>query len=179
MKVSSTRGGSEVSLSEAISVGLAPDGGLYTPPSLPAHSGAWGTDLQTRVSTLLRPFFAGEVLEHHLEAIIHEAFTFDAPTKWLADDTGLLELFYGPTAAFKDFGARFLAITGLETLLAETRDDYIRIAANLAADPARLQALRSGLRERMAASTLCRGEVFTPQLEAAYRTWWQRWCEAT
>lgn len=77
------------------------------------------------------------------------------------------------------FGASFLAVTGLESLLAETRDDYIRIAANLAADPARLLALRSGLRERMAASALCRGEVFTPQLEAAYRSWWRRWCEAT
>lgn len=109
MKVSSTRGGSEVSLSEAISVGLAPDGGLYTPPRLAAHPGPWGADLQTRVLTLLRPFFAGELLEPALEAIIAETFTFDAPTRWLADDTGLLELFHGPTAAFKDFGARFLA----------------------------------------------------------------------
>lgn len=109
MKVSSTRGGSEVSLSEAIAVGLAPDGGLYTPPRLAAHSGPWGVDLQARVLTLLRPFFAGELLEPALEAIVGEAFTFDAPTKWLSDDTGLLELFHGPTAAFKDFGARFLA----------------------------------------------------------------------
>ncbi|MDP2272365.1 MAG: threonine synthase [Archangium sp.] len=109
MKVISTRGGSEVSVSEAISVGLAPDGGLYTPPSLAAHSGPWGHDLRTRVSTLLRPFFAGEVLEPSLEDIVQEAFTFDAPTKWLSEDTGLLELFHGPTAAFKDFGARFLA----------------------------------------------------------------------
>jgi predicted O-linked N-acetylglucosamine transferase (SPINDLY family) len=77
------------------------------------------------------------------------------------------------------FGASFLAVTGLASLLAETRQDYIRIAADLAADPARLLALRNGLRERMAASTLCRGEVFTPQLESAYRAWWQRWCAAT
>lgn len=77
------------------------------------------------------------------------------------------------------FGASFLAITGLDALLAATRDDYIRIAANLASDPARLLALRSGLRERMATSTLCRGEVFTPQLETAYRTWWRLWCAAT
>lgn len=76
------------------------------------------------------------------------------------------------------FGASFIAITGLGELLAETQDDYVRIAAQLAADPARLLALREGLRERMAQSTLCRGDVFTPQLEAAYRTWWQRWCAA-
>ncbi|MDP1828296.1 MAG: threonine synthase [Archangium sp.] len=131
MKVYSTRGGSEVSLSEAISVGLAPDGGLYTPPALAAHSGPWGADLQSRVSTLLRPFFAGEVLEHSLEQIIGETFTFDAPTKWLSDDTGLLELFHGPTAAFKDFGARFLAaclsrltkVDRLTTVLVATSGD--------------------------------------------------------
>ncbi len=131
MKVTSTRGGSEVSVSEAISVGLAPDGGLYTPPSLAAHSGPWGHDLRTRVSTLLRPFFAGEVLEPSLEDIVHEAFTFDAPTKWLSEDTGLLELFHGPTAAFKDFGARFLAacltrlakVDRLTTVLVATSGD--------------------------------------------------------
>lgn len=131
MKVFSTRGGSEVSVSEAISVGLAPDGGLYTPPALAAHSGPWGADLQSRVSTLLRPFFAGEVLEPSLEEIIHEAFTFDAPTRWLSGDTGLLELFHGPTAAFKDFGARFLAaclsrltkVDRLTTVLVATSGD--------------------------------------------------------
>jgi protein O-GlcNAc transferase len=74
------------------------------------------------------------------------------------------------------FGASFLAITGLGSLLAQTPDDYVRIAAELAGDTSRLLALRDGLRERMANSALCRGDVFTPQLEAAYRTWWQRWC---
>jgi threonine synthase len=128
VKVFSTRGGSEVSVSEAITLGLAPDGGLYTPPSLAAHSGPWGTDLLTRVTTLLRPFFAGEVLEHALDEIIRETFTFDAPTKWLNDDTGLLELFHGPTAAFKDFGARFLAaclsrLTKSATVLVATSGD--------------------------------------------------------
>lgn len=109
MKVFSTRGGSEVSLSEAISLGLAPDGGLYMPPLMPAHSGAWGADLKSRALDLLRPFFVDEPLQDQLGAIIDEAFTFDAPTKWLDENTGLLELFHGPTAAFKDFGARFLA----------------------------------------------------------------------
>ncbi len=109
MIVTSTRGGSSVTLSEAIATGLAPDGGLYMPPPMAAHVGAWGNDLRTRALTLLRPFFVDELLAPHLETIINEAFTFDAPTKWLSDDTGLLELFHGPTAAFKDFGARFLA----------------------------------------------------------------------
>lgn len=109
MKVSSTRGRSTVSLSDAISVGLAPDGGLYMPPFIPAHTGPWGSDFHSRAVTLLRPFFSGEVLEPHLESIVAEAFSFDAPTVWVSEDTALLELFHGPTAAFKDFGARFLA----------------------------------------------------------------------
>lgn len=109
MRVFSTRGGSEVTLSQAISLGLAPDGGLYLPPPMPAHVGPWGDDLRTRAVTLLRPFFADEPLADALPEIVAEAFTFDAPTRWLSDDTGVLELFHGPTAAFKDFGARFLA----------------------------------------------------------------------
>ncbi len=129
MRVFSTRGGSEVSLSEAISVGLAPDGGLYTPPSLAAHSGPWGADFKSRALTLLRPFFAGEVLEHSLEAIVDEAFTFDAPTKWFTEEVGLLELFHGPTAAFKDFGARFLAAC-LGRLTRVDRDTTVLVATS-------------------------------------------------
>ena len=60
MNVSSTRGGSTVSLSEAIADGLAPDGGLYMPPLLASHVGEWGHDYRTRALTLLRPFFEGE-----------------------------------------------------------------------------------------------------------------------
>ncbi len=109
MNVTSTRGGPAVSLSEAIASGLAPDGGLYMPPLVTPHTGEWGDDFHARAHALLAPYFAGDALEPHLEAIIAEAFTFDAPVNWLSDDTGLLELFHGPTAAFKDFGARFLA----------------------------------------------------------------------
>ncbi len=109
MRVESTRGGSTVSLSEAIATGLAPDGGLYMPPRLSTHVGPWGDSFLTRALTALRPYFVDEVLAPQLEAVVSEAFTFDAPTRWLSDDTGLLELFHGPTAAFKDFGARFLA----------------------------------------------------------------------
>lgn len=77
------------------------------------------------------------------------------------------------------FGASFIAIAGLGALLADSPDDYVRIAAGLAAEPQRILDLREGLRQRLADSTLCRGDRFTPQLETAYRTWWQRWCAAT
>src|SRR5690606_14601790 len=58
---------------------------------------------------LLRPFFEGDHLESLVGDICHEAFDFPAPLRQLKDDTAVLELFHGPTAAFKDFGARFLA----------------------------------------------------------------------
>jgi threonine synthase len=114
MRFVSTRGESPaVSLSEAIAAGLAPDGGLFVPTSMPsidvsAFDGK--TSLGDIASTLLAPFFDGDVLASELDAICGEAFTFDAPLRPLATpDDFVLELFHGPTAAFKDFGARFLA----------------------------------------------------------------------
>ncbi len=108
MKYVSTRGGSTVTLAQGITSGLAPDGGLYIPLELPTLE-VRGATLVERAVSLLRPFFESDVLAPHLEGIVARAFTFDATTQWLAPDTGLLELFHGPTAAFKDFGARFLA----------------------------------------------------------------------
>jgi len=103
-----------VPASQAIRSGLAPDGGLYVPEALPRiEPGAFdplGT-LADTAGTLLAPFFAGDPLAAELPAICREAFAFEAPLRALPAhaDTLLLELFHGPTSAFKDFGARFLA----------------------------------------------------------------------
>jgi threonine synthase len=110
----STRGHAPAAgLSEAIAAGLAPDGGLYVPEQLPAIDAAAFDphgDLAATAATLLAPFFAGDPLADALPAICAEAFTLEAPLRPLArPDALLLELFHGPTAAFKDFGARFLA----------------------------------------------------------------------
>jgi predicted O-linked N-acetylglucosamine transferase (SPINDLY family) len=70
----------------------------------------------------------------------------------------------------------FLTELGLTDLAAGSADDYVRIAADLAADPARRADLRRTLRPRMAASPLTDGVQFTPGLEAAYRQMWRRWC---
>jgi threonine synthase len=111
VRVASTRGASTVPISEAIAQGLATDGGLYMPPQLAPSARDWGSNLRQRALSLLLPCFAEDPLEAHLAAIIDEAFNFDAPLRWLDERTALLELFHGPTAAFKDFGARFLAAT--------------------------------------------------------------------
>ncbi|MCD7099495.1 threonine synthase [Stenotrophomonas sp. MMGLT7] len=99
------------SLSQAIAAGLAPDGGLYVPERMPAPRRlAPGATLADTAATLLQPFFAGDGLAPELATICGEAFDFPAPLQPLATPGDhVLELFHGPTAAFKDFGARFLA----------------------------------------------------------------------
>jgi threonine synthase len=102
----------QVGFSAALTHGLAADGGLYTPtgwPQLAPESDPG--DLAALACEVLRPLVAGDPLEKQLPEICREAFNFPAPLQML-DDSGhlaVLELFHGPTAAFKDFGARFLA----------------------------------------------------------------------
>ncbi|MGA2708069.1 MAG: threonine synthase [Steroidobacteraceae bacterium] len=124
----STRAGTPaVSLSEAMARGLAPDGGLYIPSRLPALGGQDVEALERlaadaslpeearlpRVArVVLRGFFAGDRLERQLDGIADAALALEAPTTAIPacrDPLFVLELFHGPTAAFKDFGARFLA----------------------------------------------------------------------
>jgi threonine synthase len=118
-------------LSEAITSSLAPDGGLYVPESFPAFAvedfdglESW-RDVGER---LLTPFFEGDTLQAHLAEICEEAFNFPLPLRELDDETAVLELFHGPTAAFKDVGARFLAacisrLPGRRTVLVATSGD--------------------------------------------------------
>jgi predicted O-linked N-acetylglucosamine transferase (SPINDLY family) len=75
-------------------------------------------------------------------------------------------------------GVRFLRSVGLDELLAESLEDYVRIATDLAGDLARLAALRSGLRERMSRSPLMNALRLTSDLEAAYRALWKNWLAA-
>jgi threonine synthase len=103
-----------VGFSAALLKGLAPDGGLYVPASWPQLSPgdfAGAARLPEVAQPLLAPFLAGDRLAGELTALAHEAFSFPAPLVPLQADGRLsvLELFHGPTAAFKDFGARFLA----------------------------------------------------------------------
>jgi len=113
MRYVSTRGESPpVPLSAAVERGLAPDGGLYVPeafPAAPADVLGGGGPLAEVAERLLAPFFAGDALADALGEICREALSFPVPLRELGEDTAVLELFHGPTAAFKDVGARFLA----------------------------------------------------------------------
>ncbi len=115
MKYVSTRAGTPaLPVSEAMQLGLAGDGGLFLPESLPAFAAEDFDGLETLpeiAQRLLAPFFEGDVLAPDLADICEATFDFPAPLVMPKNEPGvrLLELFHGPTAAFKDFGARFLA----------------------------------------------------------------------
>lgn len=111
MRFESTRRAADPALfSEALMRGVAPDGGLYVPSVWPRFQvRAAPEDLAAFAGALLRPFMDEDPLADALPEITAEAFTFTAPLKSLDRDTKVLELFHGPTGAFKDFGARFLA----------------------------------------------------------------------
>ena len=113
MRFVSTRGQAPaVGLSAAIRNGAAPDGGLYLPETIPSVAPDAALPLPGFAAQMLSPFFAGDVLEGALPAICAEAFSFPLPIVTpdpARPDRRALELFHGPTSAFKDFGARFLA----------------------------------------------------------------------
>jgi threonine synthase len=117
VKFISTRSPSEVCLEQAIMSGTAPDGGLYIPDSLPTFQVADfdGADTFDTIATrFLAPFFAGSSLADDLPGICRDALNFPVPLHRLPDEShalSVLEIFHGPTAAFKDVGARFLAAT--------------------------------------------------------------------
>lgn len=114
MRYLSTRGGEETDLIDAVVRGLATNGGLFVPDELPRFKPEdfRGESLAEISAELLAPFFAGSGLEGELGEICRDAFDFPMPLRPLVAAGGelsVLELFHGPTAAFKDVGARFLA----------------------------------------------------------------------
>jgi threonine synthase len=113
MQFASTRHAQQpVGFSTALTRGLADDGGLYVPTEWPALAlDADAQDLPAVAAQLLAPFAQDDLLGTQMPQIMREAFNFPAPLVMLDDAgrLGVLELFHGPTAAFKDFGARFLA----------------------------------------------------------------------
>jgi len=109
-----TRGGAAVSFAHALYQGLAPDGGLYVPETIEAWSSAELSRLPRRTLTdialrVLRPFVRGELDPAVLEAVVVEALDFDVPIVEVQPRIFALELFHGPTLAFKDVGARVMA----------------------------------------------------------------------
>jgi len=134
MKFVSTRKGSEpVNASTAIIQGLAPDGGLYVPASFPSLSNLNIHEISSYPELafeVLAPFFKDDPLAADLAEICVDAFNFPVPLVSLKPEQMVLELFHGPTAAFKDFGARFLAFSMERMLKREGRTLTILVATS-------------------------------------------------
>lgn len=117
MRYVSTRGEAPtLRFSEAVAAGLAADGGLYVPETLPDLSAQLTGWRELNYEDLAFEFlrlFADDIPPDELHALIRDAYaTFDhperAPLRRLSDDLWVLELFHGPTLAFKDFALQFL-----------------------------------------------------------------------
>ncbi|MDH5551639.1 MAG: threonine synthase, partial [Gemmatimonadota bacterium] len=103
-----------VGLAAAIEHGLAPDGGLYLPEPLVPFSSDEVNALRGRPLVEVGQWVATHLLrgcidEAVLEAVVRGAFDFPIPLVRVSERIFALELFHGPTLAFKDVGARFLA----------------------------------------------------------------------
>lgn len=108
----STRGQApSTTIEAALAAGLAPDGGLYVPACIPQVDLATPqASLAETARAVLAPYFAGSTLQAALSSLCVHAYAFEAPLRSLpGKDDYILELFHGPTAAFKDYAARFLA----------------------------------------------------------------------
>ncbi len=115
MRYRSTRNKSDfVTLSYALSMGLASDSGLFVPEDFPDFSDESLEALQDQsyiaiAQKMLEPFFEEDPLRAELDEICAEAFDIPLVLESMGEDTGILELFHGESSAFKDFGARLLA----------------------------------------------------------------------
>lgn len=99
---------------EAMTLGLAPDGGLFVPEFIPKLDAEFLDKLPSlnRIEMaleIMQLFTGDEIDRESLRAIISKTLSFDFPLSKVDDDVYSLELFHGPTAAFKDVGATFLA----------------------------------------------------------------------
>ena len=104
----------QVSFAQAVTQGLGKQQGLFFPHDLPEFNlteidEMLEQDFVTRSAKILSAFIGDEIPQNELQARVASAFAFPAPVTQVQDDVGCLELFHGPTLAFKDFGGRFMA----------------------------------------------------------------------
>lgn len=102
------------SFAEAVKRGLGKNQGLYFPEHIPTLSdidALLEKPFVERSIEVLRALIGDELNDGELDAIVKSAFAFGAPVEQVTDNVYSLELFHGPTLAFKDFGGRFMAQT--------------------------------------------------------------------
>lgn len=102
------------SFAQAVAEGPAPNGGLFFPEQIPALSKLFfqklsQLSLHEIAFEVMKPYVAAEISDTVLHEIVEKVFVFEIPLRNIHDDIFVLELFHGPTLAFKDIGAGFLA----------------------------------------------------------------------
>ncbi len=127
----------EVGLREAVIQGLAPDGGLFMPEQIPVLPDSFFASLpqlsfQEIGYEVANLFLKGDVPDAGIHRMVNHTLQFDAPLVHVHDQIHSLELFHGPTLAFKDFGARFLS--GLLGYFAQQQDREITILVATSGD---------------------------------------------
>jgi threonine synthase len=110
---STNRKGPQVNLRKAVMSGLAPDGGLYMPADIPVMPASFFKKLpslsfQETALEVSKRLFGRDIPARALNKMVERAFDFPVPLVRLAPGVLSLELFHGPTLAFKDFAARFM-----------------------------------------------------------------------
>jgi threonine synthase len=123
------------SLRGAVLRGLAPDGGLYMPVEIARHSPEELEEFRRLPFTevcfrVARPFATPDVPEEVLWQVVSEAINFPVNLVSLSPGLHILELFHGPTLAFKDFGARFMARLMGYFVRGETRTLTVLVATS-------------------------------------------------
>ncbi len=104
----------QVSFAQAVKQGLGSQQGLFFPLELPEFEltdidAMLEMDFVSRSSKILSAYIGDEIAAHQLAERVKNAFAFPAPVAKVSEDVACLELFHGPTLAFKDFGGRFMA----------------------------------------------------------------------
>ena len=123
----------QVSFADAVKQGLGKNQGLFFPREIPKFDNIdqlLSMPLVERSVKILHPFVAADLSEQQLTAIVTSAFNFPAQLQSISENRAILELFHGPTLAFKDFGARFMA----KCLQAFTTDKQITILTATSGD---------------------------------------------
>ncbi|SMY37319.1 threonine synthase [Photobacterium andalusiense] len=121
----------QVSFGQAVRQGLGHNQGLFFPAELPQFSdidALLEMDFVTRSSKILSAFIGDELSEETVSQMVDSAFQFPAPINKVKDGVYALELFHGPTLAFKDFGGRFMA-QSLAAVTADSETDITILTA--------------------------------------------------
>lgn len=121
------------SFSEAVVRGLAPDYGLYYPEEIPVlQNGLLGTGntLHEISFEAIKRFVGNEIPASELQSIVEEVLNFPLPVVQIEKDIYSLELWHGPTAAFKDVGARFLSRNLSYFLRNENKEVIVLVATS-------------------------------------------------